>query len=149
MPRLVLDTNIVVSALLWGGTPRRIFSAAQEGFADLFTSIPLVAELEGVLRRYKFEQRLNQLHFSVSEIIDAYLAIATLVLPQEIPRTSPDPDDDMVLATALAAQADAVVSGDFHLLNLVSSQGIRILSASKALALLAQYRRYRPEYDVD
>ena len=72
-----------------------------------------------------------------------------LYFPQEIPRTSPDPDDDMVLATALAAQADAVVSGDLHLLNLVSSQGIRILSASEALALLAQYRRYRPEYDVD
>jgi uncharacterized protein len=138
--RLVLDTNVVVSALLWGGRPRRIFTAAQDGSIDLFTSIPLVQELEDILHRSKFTQKLSQLRFDIPDVLDAYLAVATLVDPPKLPRTAPDPDDDVVLATALAAEAHLLVSGDEHLLSLVSFQGISIRRASDALDVLADFR---------
>ena len=56
--RVVADTNIVVSGLLWRGNPRRLLEAAREGTIDLFTSAALLAELEDVLSRAKFAQRL-------------------------------------------------------------------------------------------
>ncbi len=54
--RLVLDTNVVASALLWGGVPRLLLQAAREKRVELFTSTPLLAELTDILGRRKFAQ---------------------------------------------------------------------------------------------
>ncbi|MGB9179188.1 MAG: putative toxin-antitoxin system toxin component, PIN family [Pyrinomonadaceae bacterium] len=57
--RVVADTNIVVSGLLWRGNPRRVMDAARDGIIELFTSVPLLEELEDVLSREKFAARLR------------------------------------------------------------------------------------------
>ena len=56
--RLVLDTNVVASAILWGGTPQRLLYAAREQRIELFTSTPLLAELTDILGRRKFEKKI-------------------------------------------------------------------------------------------
>ena len=56
--RVVADTNVVVSGLLWHGNERRLLDAARDGFVELFTSKELLAELEDVLGRSKFAPRL-------------------------------------------------------------------------------------------
>ena len=91
----------------------------------LFTSAPLLGELRGVLGREKFSKQLEARGLSAEEVFDGYAALATMVTPAIIsPTIASDSTDDVVLATALAAQADAIVSGDAHLLNLKDYQGI-------------------------
>lgn len=137
--RLVLDTNAAVSALLWHGTPGKVIDAALSKAVFLFTSAPLLVELRGVLAREKFAKQLEARGLSVEEVFDGYAALATIVTPAIIsPAVARDSTDDIVLATALAAQADAIVSGDAHLLNLKQYQGIPILTAAETVARVPQ-----------
>ncbi len=137
--RLVLDTNCVISAFLWGGTPYKIIEQAVEGKCELFTSGTLLVEIEDVLLRAKFAVRLIAAHTTVAQLLAEYTAQATVVhAPSIAPTITADPDDDAVLACALAAKADLIVSGDIHLLDLKSYQQIPIVSPSVALARLAE-----------
>jgi uncharacterized protein len=135
--RLVLDTNTVVSALLWGGTPAKLVDAAQNKELALFCSLTLQHELLGVLQRGKFIKNLEARKLKVEDLLNGYKTLCQLVEPLPIARTSIDPDDDEVLATALAARAHLIVSGDRkHLLILKQFAGIPIVTAAEALAVL-------------
>jgi putative PIN family toxin of toxin-antitoxin system len=136
--RLVADTNSVISGLLWNGPPARLIDGAVERRISLFTSLPLLVELEGVLKREKFRRQLAKRGASVGDVFDGYAALVEIVAPALIaPVIARDADDDVVLATAIAAKADFIVSGDAHLLDLRSHAGIEILAASELLARLA------------
>ena len=136
--RLVLDTNTVISALLWQGAPRRILLSAHANVVQLYTSIPLLIELDDVLRRTKFQARLRQARVTANVLVLGYAALATTVEPVAIPPViQSDPDDDAVLACALAAQAEAIVSGDSHLLQLGAYAAIPILPAGILLEQIA------------
>ena len=67
--RLVLDTNVVVSVLLWGGNPERLIAAAGEGAVELFTSVSLVAELAGLLGRAKLAAQLERMGLRAEEVL--------------------------------------------------------------------------------
>ena len=139
--RGVADTNTVVSAFLWGGAPADVLTAAREQRLTLFTSATLIAELEDVLAREKFAARIVQVGSTVAEMIAGYRALAQLVRTTAMAPVSRDPDDDQVLACALAANAGLIVTRDKDLRTLDPFRDIRILSAREALALLAQPRR--------
>jgi hypothetical protein len=136
--RLVLDTNIVVSGLLWNGAPRRLFRAATNTGALLFISPPLLEELTDVLSRRKFEKRIAALCFTSKQLLEIYLKKALVVQPYPVPRLAPDPDDDVVIGTALAAKADFIVTGDKPLLSVEVFEGGRIVSVGEALEAIAQ-----------
>lgn len=137
MMRVVADTNIVVSAFLWGGIPREILNAARRRAILLYTSAALIAELEDVLGREKFAKRMTRVGSSVTEMVGDYLALAHMVVPTHRPRVVRDPDDDHVIAAALAAQANIIVSRDADLLSLNSYQGILMFSAAETLRRIA------------
>ena len=91
------------------------------------------------MSREKFARQLRARGLAASEIADGYAALASIVTPAVIsPVILRDPDDDMVLATALAASADFIVTGDADLLNLKSYQGIPIVTPAEAMARLPQ-----------
>ena len=132
--RVVLDTNTVVSALLWGGTPYALIAAATEERIELYSSSALLEELVDVLSRAKFAPRLERAQRTVAQLIEQYHGLVELVEPASVVPTVPnDPDDDQVLAAALAAQVDLIVSGDADLLSLGSYQGIPIIIAAQAV----------------
>jgi putative PIN family toxin of toxin-antitoxin system len=133
--RLVLDTNVVVAALLWSGPPQQLLASARERRVELFTSTPLLAELTDVLARPKFAPKIAASQLSVDELVDRYAALATVVRPATIPRVASDPDDDVVIATALAAKAEFVVTGDRSLLATREYQGVRIASIAEIVRL--------------
>ena len=99
MTRIVPDTNIVVSGLLWRGNPRRILDAARDGIIKLYTSPVLLAELEDVLSREKFARRLATANVTVQDLVSGFSALATVIEAEPIePVILVDPDDDAVLA---------------------------------------------------
>ena len=93
--RLVVDTNTVISGLLWGGPPGLLIDLALGGRIKLISSLPLHAELEGVLARAKFSAQLAKRGLSVSDVFDGHVALVETVAPATIaPAVTRDPADD-------------------------------------------------------
>ena len=136
--RFVLDTNLLVSGVIAAGLPRRLVDAAKAGEFELCTSEVLLAELLEVLARAKFATRLAQASLTPAGIVDDLRRIAIVVSPIDTPRVVPtDPDDDHVLAAALAGHADLIASGDKRdLLPLGSYEGIEIVTVRVAVERL-------------
>ena len=134
---LVLDTNVAVSGLMWNGPPRRLLDLAVDNDVALFSSTVLLDELANVLRRRKFNARLASRGLTAEFLIRRYRTITTLVHPARVDRVvAADADDDHVVAAALGAGAEAIATGDRHLLALDPYRGIRILAPAGVLELL-------------
>lgn len=137
--RIVLDTNVVVSGLLWEGTPYALLRAIRAvPTARLFAAESLIAELTDVLARPGCARRLGLIGRSARDLVEDYLSIVEIVAPQPIAPTARDPDDDRVLGCALAARAQLIVSGDLDLLTLHPYHHITILAPAEALRHIEQ-----------
>lgn len=126
--KVVLDTNVLVSGLLFGGVPGRILNAWNAGTIHLVISPPILDEY----RRVGIE--LSKGREPLVSLLDAMLATLTVhsqmvdAPPLDTP-VSEDPDDEMFLAAAFAANARLIVSGDKHLLRVSGWRGIEVLKA--------------------
>ena len=133
--RAVLDTNIVVSGLLWRAAPRHVLDAARDRRVTLHTSSVLLDELAEVLSRSHLAAVLTANRVSPAFLMQRYAMLAHLVIPAQTARVvEKDIDDDAVIACAPAARADFIVSGDAHLLNLKNFHRMPIINATEALA---------------
>ena len=124
--------------MLWGGVPSRLMQAARERRIELFTSTALLVELTDILGRSKFSKKISASALTIDQIIDRYVALTAVVHPVSVPRIVPDPDDDVVIGTALAARADLIATGDRDLLTLQEYLGIRIVNTTTAVTLIEQ-----------
>src|SRR5271169_3724740 len=109
--RLALDTNVLVSGFLWEGKPRQLLDLGTGKEIVFCTSAPILAELDDVLSRRKFAKRVANSHLSIDQFLESYLREAVSVQPASTPRIVSDPDDDVVIGTAIAAKAGLVVTG--------------------------------------
>lgn len=137
--RLVLDTNVVVAGLLWNGPPRRLIEWAIEGEAvELFSSAMLLDELADTLGYSKFSARIDSFGTSIAVLLAQYTALVSLVAPTRVARVvADDADDDHVIAAAVAARAELIVTGDRkHLLPVGSHRGIAIVTPREAMGRL-------------
>jgi putative PIN family toxin of toxin-antitoxin system len=136
--RIVLDTNVVLSALLWRGTPYRLLQTIlQREHAQLFATAALLEELGEVLIRPVAAARLALIGRAAHEVLADYIDAVELVTPLATPPVvTADRDDDHVIAAAVAAEADLLVSGDGHLLALGSHRNIRIVTPADAARLI-------------
>jgi putative PIN family toxin of toxin-antitoxin system len=142
--RLVLDTNVVVAGLLWNGPPRRLIEWAIEGEKlELFSSPVLLDELAHTLGYAKFSTRIAGFGTSVGALVAQYAALVSLVVPASVPRVvAGDADDDHVIAAAVAARAELIVTGDRkHLLPIGSHQGIAIVTAREVVDRIEATRK--------
>ena len=114
-----------------------MLQAKREKRVELYTSTPLLAELTDILSRRKFEKKIAASLLTVDQLVDHYAELAQVVRPNNIPRIAPDPDDDVVIGTALAANADLLVTGDLALLSVGKYQGVGIVVVAEALRMVA------------
>ena len=134
MRRVTPDSNILISALMFGGKPLRLLEMALEGDVRLCISDAILAETLRVLRD-KFGHTAEQL----TEAEGYIAACSERVVPTHVlDVVKSDPDDNRVLECALAAGSEVVVSGDSDLLQLGSHEGIRIMKISEFLAQSAR-----------
>lgn len=137
VPKAVLDTNVWVSALLWGGRPAAVVKAAEEGRVGVFASEEIVAEISQVLNYPKIAKVYQPEGLLHAELIEAVLKTVTFVeVTKKISIVLEHPADDKFIECALAAKADYIVSGDKHLLKVGSYKKTRIVSVSEFLQIL-------------
>ncbi|MDH0863757.1 putative toxin-antitoxin system toxin component, PIN family [Mitsuaria sp. GD03876] len=150
--RLVLDTNTVVSALIYSGPVTQLVKLATTGSiaVTLVSSVLLLAELRRVISKRKFSKKFAEIGRTADDILAEYERMSTLVLPTPIPPTVlHDPPDDVVLATAFACRAHLLVSGDADLLRLGRFRCVPIVTAAAAISMLGgpplrRRTRHRP-----
>ncbi len=131
MKAVTLDTNTLISGLLWDGNEARIIEKAEKKEIRLFISQEILEEIEGVLKREKFSKRLEDKEYTVEKAVAKVALISTLIEPTyKINVIKEDPDDNRVLECAVSAKADVIISGNAHLLNLAKYKGINIISAN-------------------
>lgn len=124
--RAVIDTNVLLSALLWRGPPHALLEQARNGMVTLISSPALLAELAEVIARAKFNVILARSNTSRAQTLAQVRQLAEVIDPPALAKpVCRDPDDDAVLALAIAAEADLIVSGDDDLLSLIHFEAFR------------------------
>lgn len=105
--RAVIDTNVLLAGLLWHGPPHALLTQVRSGSLGLISSPALLAELTDVLGRPKFDAILQRSNTSLDQALAEVQQLADVINPPPLPQqVCRDPDDDEVLALAIAAQAD-------------------------------------------
>ncbi len=132
--KIVIDTNIYISAIFWGGKPREIVDLGRDEKILIFTSSEIENEIAEKLRT-KF--RLDE-----DEIKNILLDFSIFTIPTEVSMNvdavSEDPEDNKFIECALTCNADYLVSGDRHLLKIKEYAGIKILRASEFLSTISK-----------
>lgn len=128
--RIVLDTNVLISAILFKGKPRRVLDLVISGSVECTLSTVIVDELKDVLQCPKFGFSA-EVCFHIIEKLHGACDIISPSVSVDVIRS--DPDDNRILECAVEAQAHSIVSGDPHLLDLGKFEKIRILSPADYL----------------
>ena len=136
-PRLVLDTNVWVSAVIWKGSPARIIKAAQEKKVCIITSEEIVNEISRTLAYPRLKRIYEDAGVSQQQLISAILQVANLVeVNSKIHVIRDDPADNKCLECAMDGKADFIVSGDNHLLKKGCYNRTRIVSVRQMLEII-------------
>jgi putative PIN family toxin of toxin-antitoxin system len=129
-PRVVLDTSIYISAIIFGGKPEEVFLLAKEKEIELFVSAAIIAEVAT-----KLSDKFRWSNADVTDFIREIGEAATIIKPsRQLAVIEADESDNRILECAVHARAEYIVSGDQqHLLPLKNYNGIEIISPARFL----------------
>jgi putative PIN family toxin of toxin-antitoxin system len=133
MLRIVLDTNVLVSAIIRNGKPRRLLQAGINVRYHILSSTGILNELSEVLQRPKFKMTRDDVIRIVSALMET---VENIHVVSDLKVVERDPDDNMVINAALDGKANYIVSGDPDLLDLKDFKKIEIVSVDKMLKIL-------------
>ncbi len=135
--KVVLDANIWVSALLWGRKPAAVIKAAEDGKICIVTSEEIIGEISKVLTYPKLSKVYQTEDLRHEDLIEAMLKNANFVkVTKKYNVVLEHPADDKFIDCTLAAGADYIVSGDKHLLKIVSYKKNQIVTVNEFLQLI-------------
>lgn len=127
--KIVLDTNILISAFIFGGKPRQILSLVLEEKIQAFTSPVLIAEFFDVVNK-KFDLSDEELFLTKSQIENKFI----IVQPEKTINIVRDDDDNRVLEAALEGKCSYIITGDRDLLDLKIYKNIKIVTPDTFLS---------------
>ncbi len=132
--KVVIDTNVYVSGVLWNGNESKIVDMCIDGILENHTSIGILSEVERVLSYRKF----NLTSEEIDKLLKIYFSFSRLVsVKTEIGIKSRDPSDNKILECAIASEVDYIISGDQDLLVMKEVEGIRIISSREFLEMIS------------
>jgi len=130
--RAVMDTNVLVSGVLWRGVPFELLRWAEKDSLVIYISLEILAEVHRVVHYPKFQQYIDNQQVSPGELFAKIVSLCTIIQADQVVKgVCSDADDEKFLSCALAANVEILVSGDKHLLDLKQYQSVRILTARK------------------
>ena len=131
--KIVLDANIFISALFFGGNPRYVLERAINKSDELYISKEILDEVESVIQRPKFHAGKDEIEY----IIKAIEKISTIIIPQkQIKYGSRDKTDNKYIECGIAGNVDYIISGDVHLLEIKKYGVVKIVSAKEYLEII-------------
>ncbi len=133
MLRVVLDTNVLVSATISNGRSRELLRRGMANRFSIIISDLILQELESVLSRSEFKIGKEEINMIILTLKGSSEFVR---VTSKLEAVKADPKDDMIIETAYDANADMIVSGDSHLLALHDFRGIKIVTVQKMLELI-------------
>lgn len=133
MHRVVFDTNVLLSAFLFGGNPRELLEQAREHRLALVTSPSILLEFSRILKG-KFSWEDND----IADAVKAVGFCSEVVKPTQTLKVISDDADNRILECAVECNADYIASGDHHLLEIGEYKGIRLMNPKELMDLLAE-----------
>lgn len=134
MKRVVVDTNVLVSATFWAGDSDCIIEKAENKEIQLVTSKEIIEEFVGVLDYPELRDKVVSQKLAIRRTVEKVVSLSAIIEPQERHKIiKDDPDDNKFLDCAVAAKAGFIVSQDKHLLSLKKFKGILIVSPNQFL----------------
>jgi len=131
--KIILDANIFISSFFWGGNPKKVVERVITGIDDLFITKEIIEELEDVVKRPKFHADNDRINY----FINAVEEISNKITPQKLIKGgSRDIKDNKYIECGIAANADFIISGDIHLLELKKYKNIKIVNVKDYLDIV-------------
>ena len=131
MLKVLIDSNVMVSALNFGGKPKDVLELARAKKILNLTSPFILEETHGVLiRKFCWQPEIAR------DTVDHLKQFSHLVFPKETISVIDYPPDNRILECAAAGQADYIISGDHHLTDLKTFRGIKIVDPATFIALI-------------
>jgi len=142
---IIIDTNVALSGLLWGGPPNQILRWARDRIIRALACSRTVGELKRVLQYSKFKDRLSVLQTTPEETLAYFLNLVTFAPDPASVRSviKADPFDNLFLALAMENKAPLIVSGDRHLLDLETFENIQVVTPSQAVDVILRLLKDR------
>ena len=135
--RVVLDTNVLISATFWNGDSNRIIAKIEQKEAELIISKEILEEFVSVLGYEEIQKKIKDKNLEMKRTVEKIVSISTIVEPhQKFKVIKDDPDDDKFLDCAIEGNAEFIISQNKHLLKLKEFEGTKILTPSEFLKLI-------------
>ena len=129
MKRVILDTNVLISAFFWNGNERQVLLKCKMNIFKSILSFEILEETKRVLRK-KFDLPQEKIDEFIRDVL---LFSEIVVIKGDIDVIKEDPSDNIILETAIRGYADLIITGDNHLLKIKAYKGITIVQASKVV----------------
>ena len=142
MIRVIIDTNVALSGLLWWGEPAKLLERAQAGEFQILVAVPMIEDLTRIIYLNKFKKRFDELGTTVEEPLIFYRNLVKYCeTPPKLQIKCEDSDNLIFIELAVAESAHFIVSGDSHLLDLKKVREIPIINSRQAHQLLNQLNK--------
>ena len=139
--KIIIDTNVTISGLLWGGAPNQILKLCRNGVVRILECDETLNEVKRVLQYPRFSNRLSVLGTTAIEVFAYFMNLTTYVTLLEIMPgvIKKDSFDNIFLGLASENSVSFIVSGDRHLLELKSYKGIQIVTPSEGMSVISSF----------
>ena len=131
--KVVLDTNIFISAFLWTGNPRKVLKRIANGFDELYITDDILKEIASALSRKKFNLNIERINEYLQIIESFSIKLSSKNKYEEISR---DKDDNKILQCGIDGNVDFIITGDNDLLVLENYKNIKIIKAKEYLDIV-------------